>query len=327
MNIGKQKSSSPQNEESRPLREVALFLLDILYNAVIIILLVVLIRSFLISPFRVIGSSMADTLKNNEFILIDKLSYHLGQPRRGDPVVFLPPITNKYPQKFEEAITTNESGVGTLEIEHLKTQKNVFYCQHPIMKKFWVCKDKVRENDVAYFRPITDQEHPNVIELAWKESEKKLISAEEIESGQIQLQGMPNSSYMVRIYNPTGPEFFVKRIIGVPGDSVQIENGRVYLKKAEEAEFTELDELYLNEENSLNTYFKRDIGTSVFKIPEGHYFVLGDNRGHSNDSRHWFSPVDELYTPFVREEQINGKVLVVLWPPNKLRFIDGGVLE
>ena len=97
MNPLKRKASRRKSDRREPLKEIGLFLSDILYNAVIIIVLVVLIRSFLISPFRIIGSSMADTLQNNEFILIDKLNYHLGKPDRGDPIVFLPPITNKYP--------------------------------------------------------------------------------------------------------------------------------------------------------------------------------------------------------------------------------------
>ena len=65
--MGKKKSIKKYFNK-RPLKEIGLFILDILYNAVIIIILVALIRSFIIAPFKVVGSSMSDTLKNNEFI-------------------------------------------------------------------------------------------------------------------------------------------------------------------------------------------------------------------------------------------------------------------
>lgn len=311
----------------RPLRELALFLVDILYNAVIIIILVVLIRSFLISPFRVVGSSMADSLLNNEFILIDKLSYHLGDPRRGDPVVFLPPITNKYPPKFEEAITTDNQGIGFLDISDARTKKNVFYCQNPWIQKMWFCQDKVRVNDLIYFRPVNGVEGEMVIDLKWKDAQKKLVTPHEVEQNKIIISGELSQSYLIRIYNPTGPEYFVKRIVGIPGDIIRIENGRVYLKTIESDEFEELDEVYLTFANQSNTYFKKYPGINEFKVPEGHYFVLGDNRSHSNDSRHWFSPIDENYTPYISHENISGKVLIVLWPPESIRLIPAGLLE
>jgi signal peptidase I len=61
------------------LKELGLFVADILYNAIVIIVLVVLIRGFLISPFRVVGSSMSDTLQNKEFILIDNSVMRLAR--------------------------------------------------------------------------------------------------------------------------------------------------------------------------------------------------------------------------------------------------------
>lgn len=66
-------------------------LLDVVLNIVIIVAIVVVIRTFLVSPFQVEGSSMADTLEHREYIIINKLAYRIGQPRRGDVVVFRPP--------------------------------------------------------------------------------------------------------------------------------------------------------------------------------------------------------------------------------------------
>lgn len=302
-------------------------MLDILYNAVIIIVLVVLIRGLLISPFRVIGSSMADTLHNNEFILIDKLSYHLGEPKRGDPIVFLPPITNKNSFKFKEMIVTDANGVGTLDVSDLRVQKKVFYCQTNLIKLFWFCQDKVMENDFIYYAPITGAKDGGSVELNSKEAKKQIVSSDEVKQKKVTIHANPNQPYLLQFYSATGPDFFVKRIIGIPGDSIRLENGRVYLKTPESDDFVELDEAYLSERNKFNTYFKKNLDSNVFEITEGSYFVLGDNRTHSNDSRHWFSPIDENYSPFVSQESINGRVLVVLWPPNDFRFISAAVLE
>jgi signal peptidase I len=306
----------------RILKEVGLFTVDILYNAVIIIVLVILIRTYLISPFRVVGSSMADTLHSNEFILIDKLSYRLNEPERGDPVVFKPPITNKYPQKFEEVVATDENGQGVLDFEDLTTNKNVIYCQNKITKSFWFCKEKVQEGDIVFYRLINNNTAPR-LDINWKTYEKANITAEELKNQKLTINGEPNESYLVRIYSESGPEYFVKRIIGIPGDVIKIDNGRVYLKTAESTDFVELDEGYLNAENKNNTYFSQNMESNTITVPEGYYFVLGDNRNHSNDSRSWFSPIDQEYAPFVSKENLNGKVLVVLWPLNGIRFIPG----
>jgi signal peptidase I len=320
MEQGKNKTSKTIREARRILKELGLFLVDILYNAVIIIILVILIRTFLISPFRVVGSSMADSLHSNEFILIDKLSYRLSEPNRGDPVVFKPPITSKYPQKFEEAVTTDENGKGVLDLSDLKTVKNVIYCQNRFVKSLWFCKDRVRAGDLVYFRPIKSTLDSDP-EITWKNAQKKEVSEEEIRNKELIINGEPNQSYSIRIYSATGPEYFVKRIIGIPGDMVKIENGLVYVKYAGSDDFIEIHEDYLNQENKNSTYFSQNPGNNTFEVPEGSYFLLGDNRNHSNDSRSWFSPIDQEPVPYVPAKDISGKVLVVLWPLADIRFI------
>jgi signal peptidase I len=323
--IKKKEIHNPLAPVKKPLKEVALFLLDILYNAVIIIALVVLIRTFLISPFRVIGSSMADTLKNNEFILIDKLSYRLGEPKRGDPIVFLPPITSKYPPKCEEAVTTDAKGDGVLDLKTLSGDKDAFYCHNALVQKLWFCREKAKVGDLAYFLLVGGNSQANG-ELNWRVANKGAITSEDSKTGQLTIHDLPNQQFLVRIYNAAGPEYYVKRIIGIPGDTIRIDNGRVYLKKTGEADFAEIQETYLNTENRYNTFFKPQT-IDEFKVEPGHFFVLGDNRTHSNDSRAWFSPVDETPTPYVDESMISGKVMLVLWPLGNLGFIPGGVLQ
>jgi len=316
------KPSNRLNEVKRVLREIGIFLVDILYNAIIIIILVILIRTFLISPFRVVGSSMADNLHSNEFILIDKLSYRLSEPDRGDPVVFKPPITSKYSHKFEEAITTDENGAGVLELNDLRISKSVIYCQNEFIKQFWFCRDKVNEGDLVYFRPTRTS--ISGFEITWKNADFKKVSKEEINSQQLAINGEANQSYLIRIYSSSGPEYFVKRIIGIPGDTIKIENGRVYLKAFEDDDFTEIEEEYLNQENKNNTFLGNRTISRTYEIPEGSYFLLGDNRNHSNDSRSWTSPIDQDHIPYAPKDNISGKVLIVLWPIQSVRLISSG---
>lgn len=78
---------------------------------------------------------------------------------------------------------------------------------------------------------------------------------------------------------------YIKRIIGMPGDTLKIENWIVYLKKYGEDEFTPLEEPYVSDDLR-----KSDDGTthkymSEITIGENEIFFMGDNRGHSHDSR------------------------------------------
>lgn len=88
---------------------------------------------------------------------------------------------------------------------------------------------------------------------------------------------------------PDEPEtIYVKRIIGLPGETVEIKNGFVYI------DGTPIEEPYLKEE-MLGEY-------GPYVVPEGCYFMLGDNRNLSLDSRKWNNP-------YVKEEDIMAKVL------------------
>lgn len=112
----------------------------------------------------------------------------------------------------------------------------------------------------------------------------------------------------VIVFKSTGEQEkdFIKRVIGVPDDTLDLKEGKVYVNNQK------LDEnLYLSEdvETHGGNFLKE--GKEV-KVPDGKYFVMGDNRPFSSDSRDW---------GFIDESQIIGKSFFVYWPPEKVRLI------
>ncbi|PIZ73337.1 signal peptidase I, partial [Candidatus Peregrinibacteria bacterium CG_4_10_14_0_2_um_filter_41_8] len=156
-----------------------LVFLDLFLNFVFILIFVLVIRTFLISPFHVFGASMCNTInfindqcKNGygEYIIVNKAGYlkagnlQIGEPKRGDIIVFHPP----------------------------------------------------------------------------KDDE----------------------------------QYFIKRVIGLPGDTVVVRDGYVYLRK--DGDDVRLEETYLSEENLGNTLVRGGRGEMVYEVPRDRYFVLGD---------------------------------------------------
>lgn len=203
----------------------------------VIIGVVVLIRTFVISPVSVLGESMKSTLENGDLILVDKLSYRLSSPKRGDIIVFYPPI-EKY---------TRQTGLlclGYKALAVIKGEKTADAC-------------RVRE-------------------------------------------------------------LFVKRVIGLPGDTVEIFNGDVFVTPSGGQKQKVRDD-FLDTPNQHQTCIPAPtcIGGNMsrhffFSVPENAVFAIGDNRRGSYDSREWREHGQAV--PFVPFKNILGKVRVVFWP-------------
>ncbi len=105
---------------------------------------------------------------------------------------------------------------------------------------------------------------------------------------------------------PQAPEKdYVKRVIGEPGDVVEIKDGKVFLKRPGDTVSSELVEPYVQHTEPEGSPDPDHLNNrDPVPVPDGHYYVLGDNRDDSRDSRDWGC---------VPQDYIRGKVLLVYW--------------
>lgn len=100
-------------------------------------------------------------------------------------------------------------------------------------------------------------------------------------------------------------QYFIKRVIGLPGETVTIVDGDVYVTTAEGEEILAEDSFLPEDANG---------SYGPYEVPEGSYFMLGDNRNWSKDSRYW----NNTYVP---EGDILGKAVLRYWPLNKFGIV------
>jgi signal peptidase I len=106
---------------------------------------------------------------------------------------------------------------------------------------------------------------------------------------------------------------FVKRLIGLPGERVREDgNGFIWIRRPDSRAWAKLDEPYVPARTRLadRNFFGRS-----WRVPPGEYFMLGDNRPDSCDSRKWGS---------VPRSSLIGPVIFTYWPPGRLSYHAGG---
>jgi signal peptidase I len=183
------------SNENNPKKES--FFKEIVKFTLIALAIVIPIRTYVAQPFIVSGASMDPTFISGQYLIVDQLSYHFNDPKRGEIVIF------KYPRD-----------------------------------------------------PKT---------------------------------------------------FFIKRIIGLPGETIEVNNGKLTIINMENPKGFVLDEKYLTSEHEMDDTFTITLGLHE-------YFVMGDNRPQSSDSRAW-GPLEEKY--------IVGKPFVRLLPFSKISVFPG----
>lgn len=177
-------------------KKVGAFFLDVIETVVIALAIFVIAYLFLFQPHQVRGNSMYPNFHDKDYLLTDKISYRLGQPKRGDVIVFVAPKNEEYD--------------------------------------------------------------------------------------------------------------YIKRIIGLPGDKIEITQDYKVKVNGEI-----LNEPYLPSDYQTFGGNFLEVGKTI-TVPPNEYFVLGDNRSHSSDSRDW---------GFVPRANIIGKAWFRYWPLNQVGFI------
>ena len=200
-----EETPQPPQRKGKSFMGVAL---EYLQSILMAFFIAIIIMAFLGRSYMVEGASMEKTLFNSERVLVEKVSYYLGEPKRGDIVVLMNPRQQKYANWF---------------LDTFSFVKDIF-----------------------------------VMDMS------------------------------------TRP--YIKRVIGLVGDTIEVRGGKAYLNGVM------LEEPYVSEE------IWWDYGPTT--IPEGYVFVMGDNRNHSDDSRGSVG--------FLETDRILGKAVVRFWPLNKI---------
>jgi len=140
-----------------------------------------------------------------------------------------------------------------------------------------------------------DGQYLIVNEFGYKETDLKFFKVDSFKE-------IKREEVVVFRYPINPSQFFIKRVIGLPGERIKVEKGEVFIYNEVHPEGLKLEEKYLPKDLTTK-------GDSDYQIKNDEYFVMGDNSNHSSDSRVW-GPV--------KNSNIVGRVLLRAWPINKI---------
>jgi signal peptidase I len=219
-------SAEPEHRKNPFLR----FLGELPGLVLMALVLAILIKTFLVQAFYIPSPSMDPTLQRNDRVLVSKIPYYLGDPERGDVIV------------FSEPDPKNNAG----------TERGVV---------------------------------GGALHWLWEK---------------------------IGVQQPDH-EDYIKRVIGLPGDTVIAKDGKVYV----------------NGERLAEPYVHRPTvwpsGVGKITVPDGMLFVMGDNRSNSLDSRYGLGVRDPKQggVGFIPVDKVIGKAFVIVWPVDRMGGIIG----
>ena len=113
---------------------------------------------------------------------------------------------------------------------------------------------------------------------------------------------------VVVLHAPDQDKEYIKRVIGMPGDTVEVKEGKLYINGQPVEQPFINKEILVNKTVYIDDFILQEL-TGESKVPEGKYFVMGDNRGVSRDSR---------MIGFIDRTAIEGKAVFTIWPYNRI---------
>ena len=113
---------------------------------------------------------------------------------------------------------------------------------------------------------------------------------------------------IVVLQAPDQDKEYIKRVIGIPGDTIEVKDGKLYINGQVVDQPFINTELLMNKTVYIDDFTLQEL-TGELKVPEGKYFVMGDNRGVSKDSR---------MIGFIERSAIEGKAVFTIWPLNRI---------
>lgn len=156
--------------------------------------------------------------------------------------------------------------------------------------------------------------------------ENTIMAGDRVFGNRLQYKFSDPKRYDIVIFKYPDDEsqLFIKRVIGLPNETVIITGGEVYIADSGTVTGDIPDEELINDPMMLPGVKKLDDSftaeqmditySGVFRVPEDSYFMMGDNRNHSKDSRFWVNK-------FVAKDKIIGKAVLRYWPLNKITLL------
>lgn len=250
---------------------------EIVESALIAIALVFLvIKPFVVQAFFIPSESMVPTLNIKDYILVNKFAYRFGEPQYGDIVVFKSPPQANHPPDMNACLIVSNYNKNAADKMCLRESNTVIGKVIAPVDKTGDVAINIDSDYLSDFRKL-DQ-----ICLYKKNSfcDVLFIDKSTEEKGKIivKLSGIDSSSKAVKLEGAeirASEKDYIKRLIGKPGDTIQVKDGYLYRNGKRRVE------PYLSEPGDIGYNFE------PFKVPKGQLFVMGDNRNNSNDSHEW----------------------------------------